>query len=71
MPNTDELIEKYRNIRLVLVGKLCPQCGVSQRMDYLHSEVKCECGTLVKFTHPEMLYLIKTESQFSATPYIE
>ena len=62
--NLDEVLDRCRNIPLVMIGKYCTSCEKVHRMDFLHTEIQCDCGSVVKFRGYEKSYLIQSEPQF-------
>jgi hypothetical protein len=61
-PNQEnELFERYKDFRLVNVGKVCPKCGRVYLMESILTEIPCSCGRLVTFTVPERRHVILTE----------
>jgi hypothetical protein len=57
----EAFFERFRNVKLVNVSKVCPDCGRTNYMGYIFTEVHCSCGGIVAFTLAEKRHIVKTE----------
>jgi len=54
-----ELIERYKDFRLVNISKVCPNCDRGHYMEFLGAEIPCSCGRIVTFTPAEKWYILQ------------